>query len=328
MRRKDNRQGFALAEFLLLAAVFVMLVIILTPVVRSYVERSYESADFINVRTAYAGVKDSAVADDDQATYAGEVIKQTDGTFRAVIHPLTQEIDGWTTNVSGLKIGEVYGYDWLGSPKAKGSCILTYDPEADVTQLVWGNRYFGLTLAQNHAIDDQERVQADQETLRSLGEVILDFHWARDELVDCLALPESTDKVIRIAEYDQLKKTPKDGGELISAGFRINASPSGMLNSLLEEAGYYPGDTSEKINKEGTKDVTTNQYALFFSDELAANKYKNYPEIETARGIFITDIETDKKGKIEKFTIYSDSINGQAEIPKNAKEQFRVEIED
>ena len=135
--RKNNQRGFTLAELLIVVAIIAVLTAIAIPVFTSQLEKSREATDFANVRSMYAEVMIAAISDDGDMKYNGESIKQADGSFSATISPIAQKIDGWTTDVTNISIGNVPSSEWVGEPKAGGSCTITYDPD-DGTTVIWG----------------------------------------------------------------------------------------------------------------------------------------------------------------------------------------------
>jgi hypothetical protein len=74
------------------------------------------------------------------------------------------------------------------------------------------------------------------------------------------------------------------------------------------------------------KTETTYTNSLFYSDELATNKFKNYAIDQTKRSIIIEGIETDSSGTITKMTIYSKAMDGQANMSESEKAKFRLTI--
>lgn len=140
MKRNDpdrNTAAFTLAELLIVVAIIAVLVAIAIPVFASQLEKSREAVDIANVRAAYAEVMTAAISDDAGAGYGGQTMKQANGTYRAVVSPLAQHRDGWTTNVEGMSIGGVPEDEWIGTPSAGGSCTVTYDPSSDIATVDW-----------------------------------------------------------------------------------------------------------------------------------------------------------------------------------------------
>lgn len=72
---KNNRKGFTLAELLIVVAIIAVLVAVAIPVFTSQLEKSRESTDAANIRSAYAAVQTAAL------TQANDVAGVTrDGT--------------------------------------------------------------------------------------------------------------------------------------------------------------------------------------------------------------------------------------------------------
>lgn len=140
MKRNDpdrNAAAFTLAELLIVVAIIAVLVAIAIPIFTSQLEKSREAVDLANVRAAYAEVMTAAISEDGSAVYDGKTIKQGDGTYKAVVTPLAQHKDGWTTNVENMSIGGAPSDKWIGEPKKNGSCTVSYDPGNDSVTIDW-----------------------------------------------------------------------------------------------------------------------------------------------------------------------------------------------
>lgn len=322
---KNNRtSGFTVAQFLILLAILVLIVIISIPVVQRELERSLESTDFSTARTVYAEFMADILGGDEGAVINDIPIKQADDTYRVEIYPLAQRIDGWTIRIDNKEIGGIPSSEWIGTPRRYGACIISYFPNTNKITIHWGTGFPLMSLGQLHKISDSVRVEEDQRQLRELGEQILKQYWTVDKLRKKLELPADEEDVpnapIKIAEYCQLKKDVNTGD-----GFRIISTRGFTLEELLRAAGYEPGTTQFKAKKGKGKKTTTYQYSLFFSDELAANHFGGYSSEPAKRAIYIDDIQTNKD-VISGFTIYTKAIDGQAELTKEQEDQFRITI--
>ena len=140
--RTDN--GFTLMEMLIVIAIIAVLIAIAIPIFTSQLEKSREATDLANVRAAYAEVMAAAISSDDSAQHDGNPIKQADGSFKAVVSPLSQQMDGWTTDVSNMSIGDVASADWIGQPTAGGACTVAFSPSTNEVVISWAGVY-GLT---------------------------------------------------------------------------------------------------------------------------------------------------------------------------------------
>ena len=70
MNRLNKREGFTLAELLIVVAIIAVLVAIAIPVFNSQLEKSRESTDAANIRAAYAEIAAAALTDPDTAATA------------------------------------------------------------------------------------------------------------------------------------------------------------------------------------------------------------------------------------------------------------------
>lgn len=131
---KRNMRGFTLAELLIVVAIIAVLVAIAIPVFTKQLEKSRESVDFSNMRSAYAEVMVAAISDD-----AGSPLRKTDGTFQARI-TLKQKQEGWqTVGVENMRIGNVPYEDWDSKmPAIDGTATVTFYPDSDKVIIDWG----------------------------------------------------------------------------------------------------------------------------------------------------------------------------------------------
>ena len=136
---KSRNKGFTLIELIIVVAILAVLVGILFPFYTKYMERSRESVDLANVRTAYNDVMTAVVSED---------------TAEMKVVQLKQKIDDWqssdTVTIAGISHsnGEGDTPNWHGNPVANGTCEVSYNPETGIL-LDWkgdssnsGKKYF------------------------------------------------------------------------------------------------------------------------------------------------------------------------------------------
>ena len=130
----QNRKGFTLAEVLIVVAIIAVLVAIAIPVFTKQLEKSRESVDFANMRSAYAEVMTAAITDD-----TGSPLKKADGTFQAVITLKQKQEDWQTSGVENMRIGDVPYEDWDSKmPAINGTATVTFYPATDKVIIDWG----------------------------------------------------------------------------------------------------------------------------------------------------------------------------------------------
>lgn len=151
MRKKyKEKNGFTLAELLIVVAIIAVLVAISIPIFTTQLEKAREATDLSDVRSAYAEVMTAAITGDGSITYSkdsSQVIRKADGRYSVIVSPLHQEIDDWQSSAE-LSIGGVSSTDsahWIGKPKAKGSCEVSYNPQTDSVTLNWSGTGSGST---------------------------------------------------------------------------------------------------------------------------------------------------------------------------------------
>lgn len=102
---KKNNKGFTLAELLIVVAIIAVLVAISIPIFTAQLEKSRESTDAANIRSAYAEVVAAALTDPDNDHSATVEKKQTQGGWQ---NTSIKEIAGaTTTQIDAGGAGEV-----------------------------------------------------------------------------------------------------------------------------------------------------------------------------------------------------------------------------
>ena len=133
MRSHRMKKGFTLAELLIVVAIIAVLVAIAIPVFTKQLERSRESVDFANMRSAYTEVMVAAISDD-----AGSPLKKADGTFQAEITIKQKQEDWQTGGIENMRIGGVPYADWDSKmPAIDGTATVTFYPDSDKVIIDW-----------------------------------------------------------------------------------------------------------------------------------------------------------------------------------------------
>lgn len=144
MNRRSK--GFTLAELLIVVAIIAVLVAIAIPIFTSQLEKSRESTDLANVRSAYAEVMAAATTEDKRS--AGNV-KYSNGSWSASVQ-LKQQQDGWQMSLP-ITIAGVESESnnnstapdrihWTGKPVKNGICTVNYSEVVGVSFVWSGDR--------------------------------------------------------------------------------------------------------------------------------------------------------------------------------------------
>lgn len=120
----QNSRGFTLAELLITVAIIGVLVAISIPAFASQTEKSREATDLSNVRAAYAEVMAEAITENME--------------YQEKTVPLKQKQDDWqsadSVTIGGITHakGEGDTDHWKGTPRAGGTCTVSFDPKRGI----------------------------------------------------------------------------------------------------------------------------------------------------------------------------------------------------
>lgn len=140
-----KRQGFTLAELLIVVAIIAVLVGIAIPVFTSQLEKAREATDAANIRDAYAEVMTKAISTGEEST---------------ITVSLTQKKNDWQTSFE-------FPCKEVGEPKVNGKAIVSYKSGAAVITYDGKNNSDTKStleaIKEKASIYDYEKIKSSQE---------------------------------------------------------------------------------------------------------------------------------------------------------------------
>lgn len=140
-----KRQGFTLAELLVVVAIIAVLVGIAIPVFTSQLEKAREATDAANIRDAYAEVMTKAISTGEEST---------------ITVSLTQKKNDWQTTFK-------FPCEEVGEPKVNGKAVVSYKSGAAVITYDGKNNSDTKStleaIKEKASIYDYEKIKSSQE---------------------------------------------------------------------------------------------------------------------------------------------------------------------
>ena len=116
-KSKESVQGFTLVELIIIVAILGVLLVILAPAYTKYIERSRESTDLANAKSAYNELMMNVAEKEEDPEPISFKLKQK--------HP------GWQSplpiTVGGASFDGTNTDNWVGTPGRNGSCVVSYN---------------------------------------------------------------------------------------------------------------------------------------------------------------------------------------------------------
>ena len=121
-RKKFDLKGFTLIELVVVIAVLAILIGILAPAYTKYVERSRESTDLANARSAYSEIMIK--------------LAEKEEIPDPITVKLKQKMSDWQTplpiSIGGVTFDGKNTDNWVGTPGSNGLCVVSYEEDKGV----------------------------------------------------------------------------------------------------------------------------------------------------------------------------------------------------
>ena len=121
-KSKESVQGFTLVELIIIVAILGVLLVILAPAYTKYIERSRESTDLANAKSAYNELMMNVAEKEEDPEPISFKLKQKHPGWQSPL-PITvgsASFDGTNTD------------NWFGTPSRNGTCVVSYDKNLGV----------------------------------------------------------------------------------------------------------------------------------------------------------------------------------------------------
>ena len=121
-KSKESVQGFTLVELIIIVAILGVLLVILAPAYTKYIERSRESTDLANAKSAYNELMMNVAEKEEDPEPISFKLKQKHPGWQSPL-PITvgsASFDGTNTD------------NWVGTPGRNGSCVVSYNKNLGV----------------------------------------------------------------------------------------------------------------------------------------------------------------------------------------------------
>lgn len=304
---KNRRNGFTLAELMIVVAIIGVLVAVTIPVFSQQLEKSREATDLANVRAKYAEVKAEAMT----ATTAYPIKESV---------KLKQKQSDWQYYEPVVIVGIIhYRSDgdtarWEGVPGAGGECIISYTPSSEGLKFIWsggstGDFGTGATVNFNEDIHGAVKTTGLVETYPTT-QFEIDSKCPNSTMLKAVQKELAEDSLLNYGTWAYLGDSRPAYKKMYLFWTSVDLTPDKVQNGMTvpvivskESGGYYISETTPSVRTKNGE-----QYATI-SDHIMPNGFSKYTtgtqynSLEDAYKAYENLLKTDSR-----YTQYKDTL--------------------